>query len=244
MRWIAAAELAAMSGLILSYIWIWQRTFPGSFLVCAAGYFGIGILGHRLRGESLQSIGVRFDNWMPAMRNAAVVVVIAVTATLIAGALLDSWHFPKWEVALLALPVSMIWATAQQYGLLCVFYRRSQDAFGNFAVAVFAAAGLFAVFHLPNSFLMAVTLVAGVAACVLYRYQPNIIVIGIAHALISFTLYHALPGKVTTNLRVGPGYLTIEADCQRNESIGKFTKGCANWRGVPYPQALKTIPVR
>lgn len=233
-----------MTGLILSYIWVWQRSFPGAFLVCAAGYFGIGILGHRSRGESLQSIGVRFDNWAPAIRNAAIVVGIAVSAALIAGAMLDSWHFPKWEIVLLSLPVTMLWATAQQYGLLCVFYRRSQDLFGSVVAAVAVAAGLFAVFHLPNAFLMAVTLAAGAAACVLYRYQPNIIVIGMAHALISFTLYHALPGKVTTNLRVGPGYLSIEADCQRNESIGKFTKGCANWRGVPYPQSIKSIPAR
>ena len=230
-RLIAAAEIAAMTGLILSYIWIWQRSFPGAFLVCAAGYFGIGIIGHRSRGESLQSIGLRLDNWLPAMRNAAVLVVVSITGALIAGAILDSWHFPEWEIVLLTLPVTILWATAQQYGLLCVFYRRSQDLFGSVVAAVACAAVLFAVFHLPNGFLMGVTLAAGAAACILYRYQPNIIVIGVAHALISFTLYHALPGKVTTNLRVGPGYYTIEADCQRNERIGKFTRGCASWRG-------------
>jgi hypothetical protein len=236
-RWIAAAELAAMTGLILSYIWVWQRTFPGAFLVCAAGYFGIGIIGHRSRGESLRSIGLRLDNWLPATRNAAVVVVIAISGALAGGAILDSWHFPEWEVVLLTLPASILWATAQQYGLLCVVYRRSLDLFGGVMASVACAAVLFAAFHLPNAFLMAVTLTAGAAACVLYRFQPNIIVIGVAHALISFTLYHALPGKVTTNLRVGPGFYTIEADCQRNEKIGKFTRGCANWRGQPMPPA-------
>jgi len=230
-RWISAVEMAALTGLILSYIWVWQRTFPGAFLVCAAGYFGIGIIGHRARGESLRTLGLRLDNWLPALRNAAVVAVIAITGALIAGAILDSWHFPKWEVMLLTLPVSMIWGTVQQYGLLCIFYRRAQELFGSAMIAAVCAALLFALFHLPNSFLMVVTLIAGVAACVLYRYQPNIVVIGAVHAVISFTLYHALPGKVTTNLRVGPGFYTIEADCQRNESIGKFTRGCANWRG-------------
>jgi hypothetical protein len=241
MRWIAAAEIAAMSGLILSFTWIWGRTFPGAFAVCAAGYFGIGILGHRLRGESLQTIGLRLDNWLPAMRNAAIVVVISISAALIAGAMLDSWHFPGWKIVLVSLPVSVIWATAQQYGLLCVFYRRSQDLFGSATIAAGIAAVLFAVFHLPNGFLMGVTLAAGAAACVLYRFQPNIIVIGVAHALISFTLYHALPGKVTANLRVGPKYYTIEADCQRNERMGKFTRGCANWRGIRYPYSLSEI---
>jgi hypothetical protein len=240
-RWIAAAEIAAMTALIVSYTWLWQRSFPGAFLVCITGYFGIGILGHRLRGESARSIGLRLDNWLPAMRNASVVVVVAVSGALIAGAILDSWHFPDWDIVLVTLPLSFLWATAQQYGLLCVFYRRSQDLFGSATIAVASAAVLFAVFHLPNGFLMAVTFTAGAAACVLYRWQPNIIVIGIAHALISFTLYNALPGKITSNLRVGPKYYTIEADCQRNESAGKFTRGCANWRGVRYPYSMGEV---
>lgn len=210
-RWIAAAELAAMSVLLLSYIWLWQKAFPGAFFLCAAGYFGIGYLGHRSRGESLQAIGIRLDNWLPAARNAAVVVVIGAGGALLIGALLDSWHFPDWHIALLTLPVTIVWATAQQYGLLCVFYRRSHDVFGSVIGAVALAAALFAVFHLPNGFLMGVTLAAGAAACVLYQWHPNVFVIGVAHALISFTLFYSLPSTITTNLRVGPGYYKLIA---------------------------------
>jgi hypothetical protein len=210
-RWIAAAELAAMSALLLSYIWLWQKTFPGAFFLCVAGYFGIGYLGHRSRGESLRAIGVRIDNWLPAARNASIVVLIGAGSALIIGAVLDSWHFPGWKIALLTLPVTIVWATLQQYGLLCVFYRRSHDMVGNFIGAVALAALLFAVFHLPNGFLMGVTLAAGAAACVLYRWQPNIFVIGVAHALISFTLFYSLPSTITTNLRVGPGYYKMIA---------------------------------
>jgi membrane protease YdiL (CAAX protease family) len=205
-RWIAAAEIAAMTSLILSYIWLWQRTFPGAFLLCAAGYFGIGILGHLLRGESLRHIGMRMDNWRPALRNASIFVLFAVSVALVVGVILDSWHFPPWHRAAGSLPVTIVWATAQQYGLLCVFYRRLHDALGSVIGAVVCAALLFAVFHVPNGFLMAVTLAAGAAACVLYRYQPNLWVIGVAHALISFTLIYALPESVTAQLRVGPGY--------------------------------------
>jgi len=205
-RWIAAAEIAAMTILLLTYIWLWPRAFPGAFLLCAALYFGIGIVGHLRRGESLQHIGLRFDNWRPAVRNASYVVAFAVTSSLAVGMMLDSWHFPGWKAAAVTLPVTIVWATAQQYGLLCVFYRRLHDLLGSFAGAALGAAILFAVFHVPNSFLMIVTLVAGAAACVLYRYQPNLFVIGVAHALISFTLYYSLPFSITEHLRVGPGY--------------------------------------
>jgi hypothetical protein len=205
-RLIAAAELAAMTLLVLSYIWLWPRAFPGAFALCAVGYFGIGFIGHLMRGESLQNIGFRVDNWLPAMRNASYVVAFAVTVALAAGLMLNSWHFPGWKGAVLTLLVTTIWATAQQYGLLCVFYRRFHELLGNVGAAAVGAALFFAIFHVPNSFLMAVTLVAGTAACVLYRYQQNVFVLGIAHALISFTLYYALPPDITARLHVGPGY--------------------------------------
>jgi membrane protease YdiL (CAAX protease family) len=199
-----------MTAVVLSYIWLWQRSFPGSFYLVLALYFGIGYVGHRLRGESLQHLGIRFDNWQPAIRNAAIVIAIAVPTSLIIGATLDSWHFPTWSGAATALPITAVWGTAQQYGLLCVIYRRLVEALGNVHGAMAAAASLFALFHLPNVFLMLVTLAAGSAACVLYRRVPNIFVIGITHAAISFTLYYALPYDITGGLRVGPGYLAIQ----------------------------------
>jgi membrane protease YdiL (CAAX protease family) len=56
---------------------------------------------------------------------------------------------------------------------------------------------------------MAVTLGAGVVACLLYRRSPNVIVIGLAHATLSFVLYCALPYSLTHGLRVGPGYFAV-----------------------------------
>jgi len=207
-RWIAAAEIAAMTIFILTYMWLWRYAFPGAALLCGAGYFGIAIIGHLWRGESARNIGVRWDNWRPAARNAAYFAAITITGTLAIGLLLDSWHFPGWKAAALSIPVTIVWATAQQYGLLCFFYRRFHDVLGSGSVIASAAGAgiLFAVFHMPNNFLMIVTLVAGMVACLFYRAVPNVFAIGIAHALISFTLYHALPNDLTGQLRVGPGY--------------------------------------
>ena len=195
-----------MAFLLLSYIWLWEGAFPGNFTVVLAAYFGIGFLGHRQRGESLRDIGLRLDNFRPALRNAAPVVGVAVPVILIAGAALDGWHFPSWTHAAITLPASAAWGTAQQYGLLCVFYRRLHELLGSAAAATVGAALIFSFFHLPNGFLMAVTLVAGAVACMLYRREPNVPAIGVIHAVVSFTLYYALPYDVTTGLRVGPGY--------------------------------------
>ena len=53
---------------------------------------------------------------------------------------------------------------------------------------------------------VAATFVAGLASCTLYRREPNVFVLGIAHAAISFVLYGALPRTITHGLHVGPGY--------------------------------------
>ncbi len=207
-RILAAAEISVMTALILSYIWVWQDSFPGDFLLVAAAYFAIGVIGHLARGESLWQIGVRLDNWRPALRNASIAMVPLASVPLVAGGLLGSWHFPAWGDAALTLPASVAWGTAQQYGLLCVLYRRLQEALDSPDGATAAAALLFALFHLPNGLLMGVTLIAGVVACMLYRREPNVPVIGAAHAVVSFILYYALPESLTGGLRVGPGYFT------------------------------------
>ena len=206
LRLIAALEVTAMTTLILSYIWGWQRAFTGAAWLVLLGYFGIGYLGHRIRGETLAHIGLRFDNLRPALRNAAIVVAVAAPGAALVGLALNSWRFPSWTAAAATIPVTIAWGTMQQYGLLCVFYRRLRDLFGSPAIAMFGAASLFAIFHLPNSFLMTVTLFAGAVACALYHRVPNVFAIGVAHALISFSLLYSLPLDVTKGLRVGPGY--------------------------------------
>ena len=65
---MAGIEIAMMAGLILSYTWVWQRTFKGAFLVCVLLYVVIGVASHRRRGETARDIGFRLDNLRPALR--------------------------------------------------------------------------------------------------------------------------------------------------------------------------------
>jgi len=78
LRMTATAEVTAMAAVVMSYIWIWQETFPGDVLVVTLMYFGIGVLGHRLRGESLRHLGFRLDNLQPAARNVSIIIAIGV----------------------------------------------------------------------------------------------------------------------------------------------------------------------
>ena len=54
---IATVEVAMMTSLILSYTWVWQKTFAGAFLVCVGLYVWIGVRSHR-RG-AFTEVGAR-----------------------------------------------------------------------------------------------------------------------------------------------------------------------------------------
>src|SRR5437879_13677986 len=66
-------------------------------------------------------------------------------------------------------------------------------ACGSERGASHAAAGAFALFHMPNPLLVTVTLLGGFVSCTLYRRVPNVPVLRIAHAMISPVLLSALP---------------------------------------------------
>ncbi len=208
LRATAAAEVTAMLAILLSYIWLWQRTFPGNPLVVVALYFALGYASHRRRGESAPEIGLRIDNWRPAARDAAGVVAFGVGAPLAWGAAHGTWHFEPAASSLVSLAAHIPWGAAQQYGLLCFFYRRLREVFDSPLAATVAASAIFAACHAPNVFLIGVTFAAGLISCTLYRREPNVFVLGVAHGLISFTLFYALPYSLTHNLIVGPGYFS------------------------------------
>ncbi len=208
LRATAALEVAAMLALLLSFIWVWQEAFPGDALLVVFLYFALGLSSHLRRGESAREIGLTLHNWWPAARNAAGVVAFGIALPLGWGIAHGTLHFdpaPRW---LASLPFHMIWGTAQQYGLVCFFYRRLHEGFGGPRAATLGAATIFAICHLPNPFLVGVTFAAGLVSCTLYRREPNVFVLGVAHGLISLTLFGALPFSLTHDLHVGPGYYT------------------------------------
>lgn len=204
----AAAELLAMTALVLSYIWLWQDSFPGNFAVCVALFAAIGVAAHLRAGETARGIGFTSRNLGPALLQAACFVGPLVLAPLLAGAWLGSLGStgpPRqgWAGGLLWRAA---WGTAQQYGLLAFYYRRCRELLPGAAAPMFAASALFALFHLPNPFLTGVTFLAGLLSCWLYRRVPNLWALGLAHGLLSLSISRSLPVELTFGMRVGPGF--------------------------------------
>jgi hypothetical protein len=203
---IVVGELAVMSALLLSYIWLWKDTFPGEFIILIVLYVAIGIASHVRRGETAHDIGFRLDNLASAARQALIYVGALVLVAILIGAALGTLRAPENLRRTLHLGVRLIWGTAQEYGLLAFFFLRFREIVPGKWPPMLAAASLFALFHLPNPFLTVMTLGTGVLSCWLYRRIPNLWALGIAHGVLSAAFSRSLPDDVTAGMRVGPEY--------------------------------------
>jgi membrane protease YdiL (CAAX protease family) len=63
---------------------------------------------------------------------------------------------------------------------------------------------IFSAVHLPNPFLVATALVAGYLSAWAYLRYRNLFVLGLAHGLLGFLLYLAVPDSISHHLYVGP----------------------------------------
>ncbi len=200
------AEIAIFFALLVSYIWLWKEAFPGHRAVVLALYVGIGLETHWRRRESARAIGFRLDNLGAFTRLAVRWLALPVVAAAAAGLALGGGAFPAPAQWPLNVGWSVAWGTAQEYGLACVFYRRLRDLL-RAPQATLAAAAVFSLLHLPNPFMVGLTLALGLVACALYERHPNVLGLGLVHGATSFLLANSLPGWLTFDWMVGPQIL-------------------------------------
>lgn len=198
-----------MTGLLLSYIWGWQGAFPGHFGVVLALFAWLGAASHLSRGESAREIGLGLEQFGPALRLALAILGVPLAAILVGGVLSGTARIPSADRLAAAVGWHLFWGTAQQYGLVCFFYRRFRELLETRGSARTAAAALFALFHLPNPFLVPVSFLTGALACWIYDRAPNLWALGIAHGATGLLLTRALPRSLTAGMRVGPGFFGL-----------------------------------
>jgi membrane protease YdiL (CAAX protease family) len=107
-----------------------------------------------------------------------------------------------------SLAALFVWGGAQQWVLQTVVLRESQRATSSTA-GVYIAALLFAIVHLPNPFLAAVTGVAAVVWCHIYNRYPTILPLALSHALGTLAILYAFDETITGRLRIGMSYLRL-----------------------------------
>jgi membrane protease YdiL (CAAX protease family) len=166
---------------------------------------GFMICSHWYRGESLQAIGFRLDNFVAAVRILLLPTLAAVIVILILGWALSGSAFVLRPLRshLLLLP---LWALFQQYALQGFINRRLQTALGTGFKVTLLVGLLFGLLHLPNPLLALLTFLGGLIWAGVYQRQPNLLALGISHSLASLTLALAIPPNLINSLRAGFRY--------------------------------------
>ncbi|MCS7313845.1 MAG: CPBP family intramembrane glutamic endopeptidase [Bryobacterales bacterium] len=198
----ALIEALSVFGLILTYIWKIRLFHPWRWIWIAA----IVVLSHTIRREGAAALGLGAGQLRTAFAALAPWVGLLAAILLAGGALLDTINPVVLRRAPGSLAVYLVWGLLQQWILNGYFLNRLRQAGGG-RRAPFLAALLFSLAHLPNPFLMALTLPGGYLAARLFLRYRSLWLLGAAHGLLGFLLNLVVPDPVSGRFLVGPRYI-------------------------------------
>jgi hypothetical protein len=198
-QWAALAEAAGVFLLIELYIWRIRPAFPLFWLLILA----LIVASHPWRGETPREMGFRITGFRRGVPACAPWVAALVVALLALAAVLHTLRDVTFEHAAMSFLLYCAWGLVQQYLLNAYFVNRFVEA--RMAAPLMGAI-CFSLAHIPNWFLMVITLAGGYAAARVYLVYRNLFLLGMAHAVIGFALYLTVPDAVTRHFYVGPGW--------------------------------------
>jgi len=206
-RVLALWEIVSVVTSCLIVEWVVLSFAGGSKLISAIPIllaWGLMAFSYRERGETLYEIGFRTDNFLASCRllllpTAAAVLVIVATGWFMNHSIFAG-HF---RARYFSLP---IWALFQQYALNGFINRRAQLALGKGLKSIALVAVVFALLHLPNPLLAAVTFIGGLICAAVYQRQPNLFALALSHTVVSLTLAVTISPNLLNSLRVGFKY--------------------------------------
>jgi membrane protease YdiL (CAAX protease family) len=166
--------------------------------------FGLMAFSHRERGETLQEIGFRADNFLSSCRLLLVPTVGAVLVIVTIGWFTSHSIFAgHFRSRYFSLP---LWALFQQYALNGFINRRAQLALGKGLKSIALVALIFALLHFPNPLLTMVTFIGGLIWAAVYQRRPNLFALALSHTVVSITLALNISPNLLNSLRVGFKY--------------------------------------
>jgi membrane protease YdiL (CAAX protease family) len=187
--------------IVLAYTWVIDPIAPASITpVPVALVLGLAVWHAARSGDW----GVKMTAFGSALWMSAVLTAVAAIAIYVAGLQLGTWQVRRdpWTTIALLIP----WGLGQQFALHTVFLREAQATAGRSA-GIIVAAALFAALHLPNPFLTVMTFAGALAWCWIYDRRPNVLPLGLSHALLTLVILYAFDDAITGRLRVGVSYL-------------------------------------
>ena len=203
-RTLAAWEIVSVVVSCLIAEWVVLAFVGRSKLVLAvpvALALALMISSHRAYGESARDVGFRWDNFVAAVKLLLLPTVAAIVIVVLVSRNLSPRDPGRWRFLLVPL-----WALFQQYALQGYINRRAQIIFGTGWTSAIVVGLLFAVIHLPNPVLFALTLAGGTIWAFIYQRTPNLFALALSHAVVSVTVALLFPPEWINSLRVGFKY--------------------------------------
>jgi hypothetical protein len=194
-------EPVAVFLLIMDYIWSVRYTHPVFWLAI----IGLILASHWVHRERATALGFQSLNFRKCVEDFAPGVILLGLLLVGTGQLLSTIRPIGYDRAMLAWFAYLPWGLFQQYVLNGYFLNRFERAVPRRSAHVLSAA-MFSGVHLPNLFLMVVTLLLGYCSARIYSRYRNLYFLGGAHGTLGFLLYLVVPDSVSHHLVVGPGW--------------------------------------
>jgi membrane protease YdiL (CAAX protease family) len=215
LRAVAVLEIASVLGSVLITAWaIAPLQLRERWLEAAPGLLALALMvnSHRWHGETPQMLGFTTRYFWRAAR--LLIAPMVVCAALLVGGGYAGGTLNFNERFWLSLAVLPFWGLTQQYILQAFIYRRLKLALLDpratesgstlrTRLAIVLAASLFALVHLPNWPLMALTLAGGLVWTWVYERAPNLFALGLSHGLMSAVTMSSLPAWLLHSMSVG-----------------------------------------
>jgi hypothetical protein len=195
------AELILGYGTIVGVIWTPEHLQR----ILSPFVLALTLLVVLLRRRSRDELGIGIRGLAASLW--ILPAAIALTAvSVFAAARLGTLH-PLYKGDFVHVSGYVLWTIYQQFLLQDYFMDRLLRLPSSEAAAVILAGTLFALAHLPNLALTAVTLAWGIVSCALFRRYRNLWTLGLAQGLLGLCFAICVPDAIHHHLRVGLGYL-------------------------------------
>lgn len=220
----ALLEVSIGYGLILFAIWTplpWQRVISGAALAWV-------LIATVISFDGWSAMGLRISGSLHSLWMVGVALLLAGATVMLAGKL-HALHLSPMMMFVRRFWAYALWAFLQQLLLLDFILLRLLRLLPGRKAAVMAAAGLFALAHLPNPVLTPATLIWGFAACLLFLRYRNVYTLATVHIIFGICIAITVPGPVDHNMRVGLSYLTYRPPGHHHRSQKDHTVSTEAW---------------
>jgi membrane protease YdiL (CAAX protease family) len=185
----AVLDVLVVSGVAVAYVLLEALAVPKRWSYGASGVALVLYLAYlaRRRTDSWYTLGFRSDNLLAGLFPFSVMTLVA-GAALIGIAIwrgTTAWS-PEILILLLLYPT---WALVQQLAFQGVLHRRLMLLVRPQVLQVLGTAALFALVHVGNPLLTALTFTAGVVWSLLFRRWPNLWLLAASHTVLAALAY-------------------------------------------------------